>query len=216
MSHLLQSDDEFEEMLDIHPREISDEQFLKFESYVSEIFSAFGMDVNTPSTQETPHRFIRALYDATNGYDGDPKVMKSFITECRGEPDCRLSQVVEGPINFFSLCEHHVFPFYGHAYVGYIAHENIIGISKLTRLVRMYARRFAVQERIGFEIADALEAILHPTGVAVYLEAHHLCMEMRGVREVAPMTRTTVWRGAFAEDATLRSEFFTACGLQRG
>jgi GTP cyclohydrolase I len=173
------------------------------------------MDVNTPSTHETPHRFIRALYDATNGYDGDPQVMKSFITECRGEPDCRLSQVVEGPITFFSFCEHHVFPFFGNAYVGYIAKENMIGISKLTRVVRMYAKRFAVQERIGFQIANAMETMLHPNGIAVYLEAHHLCVEMRGVRETAPMTRTTTWRGIYAEDPALRQEFFTTCGLQR-
>jgi GTP cyclohydrolase I len=99
--------------------------------------------------------------------------------------------------------------------VGYIAHENIIGISKLTRLVRLYSKRFSVQERIGQQIADALETVLHPHGVAVFLEARHLCMEMRGVRETASMTRTTVWRGNYAEDASLRSEFFTACGLQR-
>jgi len=131
------------------------------------------------------------------------------------EPDCRLSQVIEGPIPFFALCEHHALPFYGKAYVGYIAHENIIGISKLTRLVRLFSKRFAVQERIGHQIADTLETMLHPHGVAVFLEAHHLCVEMRGVREMAPMTRTTVWRGHYAEDASLRSEFFTACGLQR-
>ena len=215
MSHLLINEQDVDDQLNIHPRRVSDAQFKKFEGYMAEIFSAFGMDIETPSTHETPHRFVRALYDATEGYDGDPKVIKAFETECRGDPDCRISQVVEGPINFFSLCEHHVFPFFGQAYVGYIANDRIIGISKLTRLVRVYAKRFAVQERIGFEIADALESILHPNGVAVYLEARHMCMEMRGVRETAPMTRTTVWRGNYALDATLRSEFFTACGLQR-
>ncbi len=215
MSHELQTEEEFEEHMDVHKRQISDEQFHKFEGYAAEIFSALGMDLNTPSTKETPRRFIQALFDATSGYDGDPKVLKAFSTECRGEPDCRLSQVIEGPINFFSFCEHHVFPFYGKAYVGYIAHENIIGISKLTRLVRMYAKRFSVQERIGYQIADALETMMHPHGVAVYLEANHLCVEMRGVREVAPQTRTTTWRGEYAEDADLRAEFFTACGLQR-
>ncbi len=173
------------------------------------------MDLNTPATTETPQRFIKALFDATDGYDGDPKLIKVFGTECRGDPDCRLSQVIEGPIHFFSLCEHHAFPFYGQAYVGYIAHENIIGISKLTRLVRMFSKRFAVQERIGQQIADYLDTSLHPHGVAVYIEAHHLCVEMRGVRELAPMTRTTVWRGHYAEDLSLRAEFFTACGLQR-
>ncbi len=215
MSHLLKTEQDIDDQLNIHPRQVSRAQFKKFEGYMAEIFSAFGMDIETPSTHETPHRFVRALYEATEGYDGDPKVIKAFETECRGDPDCRISQVVEGPINFYSLCEHHVFPFFGQAYVGYIANDRIIGISKLTRLVRVYAKRFAVQERIGFEIADALETILHPNGVAVYLEARHMCMEMRGVRETAPMTRTTVWRGNYAEDSTLRSEFFTACGLQR-
>lgn len=196
-------------------RHISDEQFDKFEGYVAEIFAAFGLDLNTSATKDTPRRFIKALFDATEGYDGDPKLLRVFDTECRGEPDCRLSQVIEGPIRFHALCEHHALPFYGMAYVGYIAHENIIGISKLTRMVRLFSKRFAVQERIGQQIADTLDTMLHPHGVAVYLEAHHLCMEMRGVREIAPLTRTTVWRGFYANDSSLRSEFFTACGLQR-
>jgi len=208
-------DQEYRKAMELQMRHISDEQFRKFESYAAEIFVAFGLDLNTPATKDTPRRFIRALFDATEGYDGDPKLLRVFETECRGEPDCRLSQVLEGPIHFFALCEHHVFPFYGMAYIGYIAHENIIGISKLTRMVRLFTKRFAVQERIGQQIADTLEAMLHPHGVAVFLEAHHLCVEMRGVREMAPMTRTTVWRGFYANDSALRSEFFTACGLQR-
>ncbi len=208
-------DIEYQNAMKLQMRTISNEQFEKFEGYAAEIFSALGMDVNTPSTKDTPRRFIQALFDATEGYDGDPKLLRVFDTECRGDPDCRLSQVMEGPIPFYSLCEHHAFPFYGRAYVGYIAHENIIGISKLSRLVRLFAKRFSVQERIGQQIADTLETMLHPHGVAVYLEAHHLCMEMRGVRETAPITRTTVWRGNYASDPSLRSEFFTACGLQR-
>jgi GTP cyclohydrolase I len=80
-------------------------------------------------------------------------------------------------------------------------------------MVRLFAKRFSVQERIGQQIADTLENMLHPTGVAVFLEAHHLCMEMRGVRETAPLTRTTVWRGSFADDPSLRAEFMAACGL---
>jgi GTP cyclohydrolase I len=98
--------------------------------------------------------------------------------------------------------------------VGYIARDQIIGISKLIRLVRVFARRFTVQERIGQQIADALEAMLEPQGVAVYLEANHLCTQMRGVREGAPLTRTTVWRGDFAENPALRSDFLSACGLR--
>src|SRR5512140_2874618 len=207
-------DIEYLATMELQMRKITDEEIQKFEGYAAEIFSAFGLDLNTSATKDTPRRFIKALFDATEGYDGDPKLLKVFDTECRGEPDCHLSQVIEGPISFFSLCEHHALPFYGRAYVGYIAHENIIGISKLTRLVRLFTRRFAVQERIGQQIADALETILHPNGVAVFLEAHHLCMAMRGVREVAPTTRTTVWRGQYAAELALHSEFFSACGLQ--
>ena len=132
-------DIEYLAAMKLQMRQISEEQFHKFEGYAAEIFSAFGLDLNTPSTKDTPRRFIKALFDATEGYDGDPKLLRVFATERRGEPDCRLSQVIEGPIPFFALCEHHALPFYGMAYVGYIAHENIIGISKLTRLVRLFA-----------------------------------------------------------------------------
>jgi GTP cyclohydrolase I len=214
-SHSDPDDAEFLEAMELNCRQLTDEQEERFEGYIAEIFSAYGMNLDTPATRDTPRRFIRALFEATDGYDGDPKLLKVFQTECFTGDECHISQVVEGPINFFSLCEHHAFPFFGHAYVGYIAHEEILGISKLTRLVRLFAKRFAVQERIGQQVADALETMLHPHGVAVYLEAHHLCMEMRGVREVAPMTRTTVWRGMYADDPTLRAEFFTTCGLQR-
>ncbi len=92
--------------------------------------------------------------------------------------------------------------------MGYIAHEQIIGISKLTRLVRVWAKRFTVQERMGDQIADTLEALIRAHGVAVQLEAHHLCTQMRGVRELHPKTRTAVWRGQYAVNASLRGEFF--------
>ena len=204
---------EIEATMELNRRQIPEEQLRKFEGYMAEILTVLGLDLNTPATVDTPRRFVRALYDSTEGYDGDPKLLKVFHTECRGGPDCRLSQVIEGPIQFFALCEHHALPFHGQAYVGYIAHENIIGISKLTRLVRLFAKRFTVQERIGQQIADALDAMLHPHGVAVYLEAHHLCTQMRGVREVAPKTRTTFWRGEYESNPDLRAEFFKACGL---
>ncbi|MCW5879481.1 MAG: GTP cyclohydrolase I FolE [Anaerolineae bacterium] len=200
---------------DAQPRHVSDEQWRRFEGYMKEIFGALGMDLDTPATRTTPQRFVRALWDATSGYEGDPKLLTVFETECHGSPDCQLSQVIEGPIPFYALCEHHSLPFYGRAYVGYIAHEHIIGISKLTRLVRLYARRFTVQERIGQQIASTLEAMLQPHGVAVYLEAHHMCTQMRGVAETTPTTRTTFWRGEYESNAALRSEFFVACGLKR-
>ena len=124
MSDYPESDEqELEAAMQLHRRQISTETIQKFEGYATEIFAALGMDLDTPATQNTPRRFIRALVDITAGYDGDPKLLTVFATECRGEPDCRLSQVIEGPIHFFALCEHHALPFYGHAYVGYIAHR---------------------------------------------------------------------------------------------
>jgi GTP cyclohydrolase I len=206
-------DERLQEAMHLHRRHLSEEQMRRYEGYMTEIFSAFGLDLDTSTTRATPQRFLRAMFDSTEGYEGDPKLLTVFETECHGGPDCRLSQVVEGPIHFYSLCEHHALPFHGHAYVGYIAHEHIIGISKLTRLVRLFAKRFTVQERIGQQIADTLEAMLEPHGVAVYLEAHHLCTEMRGVRAVAPLTRATFWRGAYDANPDLRAEFFTVCGV---
>src|ERR1700694_3120905 len=190
-----------------HPRRITDAQWKKFEGSMSEIFVAFGRTLDPPGTRETPRRYVRALYDATVGYEGDPKLVTAFPTECRGGPDCSISQVIEGPIEFFSLCEHHALPFHGHAYIGYIAHEEIIGISKLTRLVRVFSRRFTLPERVCVEIAHELVPVLEPHGVAVHLNAMHLCTQMRGVREGHSRTWTTYWRGNYENDPQLRTEF---------
>jgi GTP cyclohydrolase I len=193
------------------PRNVDAERWRKYERYMAEIFEQFGMDLDTPGTRETPERFLRALFDATSGYEGDPKLLTAFPTECRGGADCRISQLIEGPISFFALCEHHALPFHGVAHVAYIAHERIIGISKLTRLVRLFARRFTVQERMGQEIADTLVRLMEPHGVAVHMEAHHLCTQMRGVREEHSRTWTSFWRGAYEADPALRQEFLQVC-----
>jgi GTP cyclohydrolase I len=189
----------------VREREIAPEDWSRFEGYVGEIFAALGMDLDTPGTRDTPERFLRALYDATAGYEGDAKLLTAFPAEGHGGPESLTSQIIEGPISFQCLCEHHALPFYGEVHIGYIAGEEIIGISKLTRLVRLYARRFTVQERLGEQIADTLVELIAPTGVAVHVEASHLCTQMRGV-EAHSRTITTVWRGAFG-DAELRREF---------
>ena len=193
----------------VRPRIVTDDQWERFEGAVAEMFEAFGMDLGTEGTEHTPRRFVRALFEATSGYEGDPKLLTAFPTECRGGPDCQISQVIEGPIPFFSLCEHHAFPLYGVAHVGYVAHEQIIGISKMTRLVRVYARRFTVQERLGQQIADHLNEMMKPHGVAVHLEAAHLCTQMRGVREERSRTTTSFWRGNYERDPEMRREFLT-------
>jgi GTP cyclohydrolase I len=188
-------------------RSISAEDWKRYERYVGEIFSAFGMDLATPGTVETPRRFLRALYDATAGYDGDEKLRTAFPSERPRGVEGRHAQIIEGPISFFALCEHHALPFHGSAYVAYVANDEILGISKLTRLVRLYARRFTVQERLGEQIADTLAELVEPRGVAVHLDASHLCTQMRGVAEEGSHTVTTFWRGLYDEDADLRREF---------
>jgi GTP cyclohydrolase I len=187
-------------------RRIDRADWQRYESYLGEILEALGLELDTPGTRETPQRLLRALFDATAGYDGDPKLVTTFPTE-RTNRTPAPGQIVEGPIAFHALCEHHALPFYGIAHVGYVAGDQIIGISKLTRLVRLYSKRFTVQERIGEQIADALMELVAPAGVAVHLEASHLCTRMRGVEEHSA-TVTTFWRGAFA-DASLRQEFLT-------
>jgi GTP cyclohydrolase I len=187
-----------------HPREIPADDWNRYRGNVAEILAAFGLPLDTAGTRETPERFLRALYDATGGYDGDPKLVTTFPTESDAGGEA-FAQVVEGPIAFAALCEHHALPFFGHAHVGYIPGERIIGISKLTRLVRLFARRFTVQERLGEQIADTLVDLVDPLGVAVRLEASHLCTQMRGVEERS-RTTTTAWRGAY-RDAELRREF---------
>lgn len=196
-----------QEPLRLAPRDIPPTDWQRYEENIAEIFEALGMPLDTPGTAATPERFLRALYDATAGYDGDPKLLTTFPSESKEPSAEALGQIVEGPIAFHALCEHHALPFYGVAHVGYVAGEEIIGISKLTRLVRLFTKRFTVQERVGEQIADTLMELIDPAGVAVRLEASHLCTRMRGVEEHSA-TVTTFWRGVFADPA-LRQEFLT-------
>jgi GTP cyclohydrolase I len=188
-------------------RTLPAEAWARYERHVAEILAAFGMDLDTPGTRDTPKRFLRALFDATSGYGGDPKLRTAFPAERPAGIDGAHHQIVEGPISFFALCEHHALPFHGVAHIGYVAGDEILGISKLTRLVRLYARRFTVQERLAEQIADGLVDLVGARGVAVRLEAAHLCTQMRGVEEEGSRTVTTVWRGSYDDDADLRREF---------
>ena len=190
-------------------RDLTSADWARLEQNAAEILEALGLDLDTPGTCDTPRRFLRALYDATAGYDGDPKLRTLFPSERPDGVEGRHAQIVEGPVGFYALCEHHALPFHGRAYIGYVADDEILGISKLTRLVRMYARRFTVQERLAEEIADGLRELAGPRGVAVRIEAAHLCTAMRGVEEDGSVTVTTVWRGLYDEDVSLRSEFLT-------
>jgi GTP cyclohydrolase IA len=190
-------------------RDLTPAEWARLERNAAEILAALGLDLDTPGTRETPRRFLRALFDATAGYDGDPKLRTLFPGERPEGVEGLHAQIVEGPVGFYALCEHHALPFHGRAYIGYVAGDEILGISKLTRLMRLYARRFTVQERLAEQVADGLRELAGARGVAVKLEAAHLCTAMRGVEEDGSLTVTTVWRGLYDEDESLRAEFLT-------
>ena len=193
---------------------LSSQERERFEGYMAEIFSRLGMDLDNEPCRRTPHRWVQALVDMTDGYNGDPNIEVVFKRECVNcAQDIPTVQIVEGPIEFASLCEHHVLPFIGQAYIGCLRHEKIIGLSKFTRIVRKYARRFSVQERIAQEVANELERIIEPHGVIVHLSAHHSCTQCRGVREMGARTRTIERRGAYVSNHELVAEFMSLAGL---
>jgi len=194
---------------------LSAEERERFERYIAEIFHRMGMDLESEACRRTPYRWVQALADMTDGYNGDSNINVAFERECVNcEGDLPTVQIVEGPIAFASLCEHHALPFVGHAYIGCLRHKKIIGLSKFTRLVRKYAQRFTVQERIAQEVANQLEEILEsPHGVIVCLQAHHSCTQCRGVREMGASTRTIEKRGHYATNSRAVSEFMSLAAL---
>ena len=134
-------------------RDLTPADWERLERNAAEIFAALGLDLDTPGTRDTPRRFVRALYDATAGYDGDPKLRTVFPTERPEGVEGRHSQIVEGPVGFYALCEHHALPFHGRAYVGYVAGDEILGISKLTVPQRRTLRR---ETRAARELGSCL------------------------------------------------------------
>lgn len=153
---------------------------------------------------ETPARAAKAYQYLTNGHEKQPaEVLKCFED---GAEDYD-SMVFQANIPIYSFCEHHVLPFFGVAHIGYIPSKKIVGLSKLTRLVRVFAQRLQVQERITTQVTDALMEHLDPRGVGVVLRCRHLCMEMRGVQTPGTLTYTSCLRGDMYRDASTRSEF---------
>lgn len=163
-----------------------------------------GEDAERGGLAETPARFLKAWKFWTSGYDKDPKeILKCFED---GAEKCDEMVLVKD-IPFYSQCEHHLAPFFGVAHVAYIPSGKIVGLSKLSRLVDMYARRLQVQERLTNQVADALEKHLEPLGVAVVINARHMCMESRGVCQQGHSTTTSAMRGVFKEQPETRAEF---------
>ena len=175
------------------------------EEQIRFILKSLGEDPEREGLVKTPHRVAQALTFLTRGYDMDPaKVINdALFTEDYQE------MIVQKDIDFFSLCEHHMLPFFGKAHVAYIPHHKIVGISKLARLVDVYARRLQVQERLTNQIATIIMEKLDPLGVAVVIEAEHLCMRMRGVEKQNSMVITSTLLGAFQNRQETRNEFMT-------
>ena len=175
------------------------------EEQIRYILKALGEDPDREGLTKTPHRVAQALAFLTQGYQQDPaKVINdALFTEDYEE------MIVQRDIDFYSLCEHHLLPFFGKAHVAYIPHHKIVGISKLARLVDVYARRLQVQERLTNQIANTIMEELDPLGVAVVIEAEHLCMRMRGVEKQNSMILTSTLLGAFRTRQETRQEFMT-------
>jgi GTP cyclohydrolase I len=152
---------------------------------------------------KTPERVARALAYLTRGYEQDPETIinGALFNEKHSE------MIVVKDIDFYSLCEHHILPFFGRAHVAYIPRGRIVGLSKIARLVEVYARRLQVQERMTTEIAETIERHLEPLGVAVVTEAEHLCMRMRGIEKQNSTVVTSAMRGAFQTNSKTREEF---------
>jgi len=186
---------------------LTEEEMERFEGYAAAVFSRMGMDLSTAGTRETPRRWVTALWDTTEGYDGDSKLSTLFPVECPDCPEEEKTHLVEGPIRFTGLCEHHVLPIRGSAWVGYLAQTKLIGLSKLTRIVRLYSKRFTSQERLCHQIAGEIAQDVQPRGVIVYIEAEHFCTQARGVRELSSRTGALVTRGAYNEHPHLGEEF---------
>ncbi|GHV06598.1 GTP cyclohydrolase 1 [Campylobacterota bacterium] len=177
----------------------------KIESAVRTILSQIGEDPNREGLAKTPHRVAKAFEALTVGYAQDPALV---LGDALFESASDQMVLVRG-IEFYSLCEHHLLPFFGHAAVAYIPNGKVVGLSKIGRMIDIFARRLQIQERLTEEIADAIMQTVEPKGVAVLVSARHLCMEMRGVQKYNATTTTSALRGRFLTDIRTREEFMS-------
>ena len=182
----------------------NDEKVDAISRVYGDILRNLGEDPSREGLLKTPERVAKALHYLTHGYDLDPAaILKSAMFA--EEYDQMV--VVKG-IEVYSMCEHHMLPFFGKAHVAYIPKGHIVGLSKIPRVVDVFARRLQVQERLTNEIRDCIQDTLKPAGVAVVIEAQHMCMQMRGVQKQNSFTTTSAFTGAFMEDHKTREEFF--------
>lgn len=179
----------------------------KIKDGVRLILEGIGEDINREGLLETPERIAKMYEELAAGY-----------TDCAAEHLAKRfhvennDMIVEKDIHFYSFCEHHMLPFYGHAAVAYIPDGEVVGLSKIARTVEVFAKRFQLQERLAAQIADAFMAELKPKGVMVLIEAEHMCMTMRGIKKPGTKTVSVVTRGAFQDDDRLQNRFYQTLG----
>ncbi len=182
---------------------VAEERVAELESIVRRQLELIGEDPSRDGLLKTPSRVAKSLAWLTRGYELDPReVIGDALFE-----ESHENMVMVRDIEMYSMCEHHMLPFFGKVHIAYIPNGKIVGLSKLPRVVEVFARRLQVQERLGEQIANAINEVLQPRGVGVVIEAVHLCMMMRGVEKQSSRTITSSLRGLFRDDAKTRSEF---------
>ena len=172
-------------------------------AHYKDILAQLGEDPTREGLEKTPERVAKALQFLTKGYDQDPDaILKTALFH-----EEYSEMVIVKDIEVYSMCEHHMLPFFGKAHVAYIPNGTIVGLSKIPRVVDAYARRLQVQERLTLEIRDAIHRVLNPKGVAVVIECAHMCMQMRGVQKQNSTTTSSAFTGLFMKNETTRKEF---------
>lgn len=182
----------------------------KLAFHYGEIVKLLGEDVNREGLVKTPVRVAKAMQFLMQGYNIDPD---EIINSAKFKEDYSQMVIVKD-IELYSMCEHHLIPFYGKAHVAYIPNGSITGLSKIARVVEAYARRMQVQERLTVQIRDCIQRNLNPVGVAVVIEAGHMCMQMRGVQKQNSVTTTSAFTGIFLSDSRTREEFIHLIGIK--
>jgi GTP cyclohydrolase I len=184
--------------------EFDKEKTERLAGHYADILALLGENTSREGLKDTPVRVAKAMQFLTHGYNIDPE---EILRSAMFREDYRQMVIVKD-IELYSMCEHHILPFYGKAHVAYIPNHYITGLSKIARVVEVFARRLQVQERLTTQIKDCIQNTLNPLGVAVVIEAHHMCMQMRGVQKQNSLTTTSDFTGAFLKDAT-RKEFLS-------
>ncbi|HJM38719.1 MAG TPA: GTP cyclohydrolase I FolE [Planctomycetota bacterium] len=187
------------------PTSLNQRKDSTMESLVEAMLEQIGEDPKREGLLKTPQRVTETLADLTNGYQ---RSLEETVNGAIFHEDASEMVLVKD-IEFYSLCEHHMLPFFGKIHIGYVPDGRIVGLSKLPRIVEMFARRLQVQERMTLQIAEAIESILSPLGVGVVCEASHLCMMMRGVAKQSSSATSSAMLGIFRSDARTRSEFLS-------